>query len=371
MPDAAERIEELRARIREHNHRYYVLNEPIISDAEFDAMLRELVALEDEHPELITPDSPTQRVGTSVGELFRPVTHLRPLFSLDNAESMADLEAWAGRVERQLGALPRDTCRTQDRRSGRGARLRDGRLVHRRHAGTGPPARTSPPTCAPSTTVPFRLTRLDPCPILLRSGARSICPSTPSRSSTSGRCRGRRAAFHQPQERRGRIGPHEGLRRHRHPPAGHLDLPGRHHRGRASSSRLTPRPCGTWRSWVLRQPHLGGGVRPRRGGASTSEKQRMPATTCPIRPTVWSSRWTPCRTGASRLHLEGSPLGDRLQVPARGAGDRAHGHHGQRRQDRGGHPVRRPRAGVRRRGQRGDGHPPQPGPGCPQGHQGR
>jgi DNA ligase (NAD+) len=106
MSDVAERIEELRARIREHNHRYYVLNEPIISDADFDALLRELISLEEEHPELITPDSPTQRVGAPVGELFRPVTHLRPMFSLDNAETREQLASWEGRMERQLGRPP-------------------------------------------------------------------------------------------------------------------------------------------------------------------------------------------------------------------------------------------------------------------------
>ncbi len=106
MPEAAERIEELRAQIREHNHRYYVTGDVVISDAQFDALLRELVALEGEHPELVTPDSPTQRVGTAVGELFSPVTHLRPMFSLDNAESTEQVASWEARMERQLGRPP-------------------------------------------------------------------------------------------------------------------------------------------------------------------------------------------------------------------------------------------------------------------------
>jgi DNA ligase (NAD+) len=106
MSEAAARIEELRAQVREHNHRYYVLDEPIISDAQFDTLLRELIALEEEHPQLITPDSPTQRVGIPVGDLFRPVTHLRPMFSLDNAESREQVAAWEARLERQLGRAP-------------------------------------------------------------------------------------------------------------------------------------------------------------------------------------------------------------------------------------------------------------------------
>ena len=106
MPSAANRIDELRTQIREHNHRYYILDEPVVSDAQFDGMLKELKQLEADNPELVTTDSPTQRVGTPVGSLFQPVNHLRPLFSLDNAESREDLEAWELRMERQLGAAP-------------------------------------------------------------------------------------------------------------------------------------------------------------------------------------------------------------------------------------------------------------------------
>lgn len=105
-PEVSDRIEELRAEIREHNHRYYILNEPVVSDARFDELLRELIALESEHPDLITADSPTQRVGTPVDGQFQPITHLRPLFSLDNSETLQDLEAWEQRMERQLGGPP-------------------------------------------------------------------------------------------------------------------------------------------------------------------------------------------------------------------------------------------------------------------------
>jgi len=106
MSSPAERIEELRTQIRDHNHRYYVTGDVVISDAQFDGLLRELIALEDQHPDLITPDSPTQRVGAPVGELFRSVTHLRPMFSLDNAESREKVAAWEARMERQLGRPP-------------------------------------------------------------------------------------------------------------------------------------------------------------------------------------------------------------------------------------------------------------------------
>lgn len=106
MSDPAERITELREAIREHDRRYYVLDAPVVSDAEYDELMAELRDLEDAHPDLATDDSPTRRVGAAVGDLFAPVTHLRPLFSLDNAASADDLEAWGGRLERLLGRQP-------------------------------------------------------------------------------------------------------------------------------------------------------------------------------------------------------------------------------------------------------------------------
>jgi DNA ligase (NAD+) len=101
--EASERIEELRQRLRYHGYRYHVLDDPEISDFDYDQLLRELIALEEQHPLLITPDSPTQRVGGPIGDLFAPVRHLRPLFSLDNIEATSELEAWGLRLERGLG----------------------------------------------------------------------------------------------------------------------------------------------------------------------------------------------------------------------------------------------------------------------------
>ncbi|MGH8943105.1 MAG: NAD-dependent DNA ligase LigA, partial [Acidimicrobiia bacterium] len=106
MPEDASRIEELRSQVNEHLYRYHVLDDPIISDAQFDALIAELRRIEEENPELVTPDSPTQRVGAPVGDLFAPVRHLRPLFSLDNADSSDMLLAWEHRIERQLGRPP-------------------------------------------------------------------------------------------------------------------------------------------------------------------------------------------------------------------------------------------------------------------------
>jgi len=100
--DAPEKIEALREAIHRHNYLYYVENRPEISDAEYDRLLRELRALEDAHPELITPDSPTQGVGGRVGPAFAPVEHLLAMLSLDNATSPDDLREFEARIHRAL-----------------------------------------------------------------------------------------------------------------------------------------------------------------------------------------------------------------------------------------------------------------------------
>lgn len=106
--EAAERVEELRDRIRYHEHRYYVLDAPEVSDAEFDTLVNELKALEREHPELVTPDSPTQRVGGKPREGFVKVQHSSPLLSLDNSYDEGELRDWARRAEELAGTSKLD-----------------------------------------------------------------------------------------------------------------------------------------------------------------------------------------------------------------------------------------------------------------------
>ena len=104
--DAARRIDKLREEIRHHEHLYYVLDKPEISDAEYDALVNELKKLEAAHPELVTPDSPTQRVGGKPAEGFRKAQHSRPMLSLDNAYSEEELADWDRRVHELAGNLP-------------------------------------------------------------------------------------------------------------------------------------------------------------------------------------------------------------------------------------------------------------------------
>lgn len=103
---AAKRIEELRKLIEYHRWRYYVLDQPEISDREYDELMLELQRLEQDYPDLITPNSPTQRVGAPPAKEFRAVRHLLPMLSLDNAFTSEDLLAFDRRVRRILGEVP-------------------------------------------------------------------------------------------------------------------------------------------------------------------------------------------------------------------------------------------------------------------------
>jgi DNA ligase (NAD+) len=104
--DPAQRVDELRAAIRHHNALYFEHDAPEIPDADYDALVRELRALEDEFPDLRTVDSPTQRVGGAA--TFAPVRHSVPMMSLDNAFDFDELTAWGGRLERRLAAIDVD-----------------------------------------------------------------------------------------------------------------------------------------------------------------------------------------------------------------------------------------------------------------------
>src|SRR5690242_4970501 len=99
---AQERAEELRTEINQHNYRYYVLDQPSVSDAEYDRLFRELRDLEERFPELVTPESPTQRVGAEIVTTFAPHNHRVPMLSLDNAFGEEELREWDRKVRRFL-----------------------------------------------------------------------------------------------------------------------------------------------------------------------------------------------------------------------------------------------------------------------------
>lgn len=102
---AKKAIEKLRQEINYHNYRYYVLSDPVISDYDFDIRLKRLIALEEKYPELITPDSPTQRVGGQPIEVFPTVSHDPPMLSLDNTYSFDELREFDKRVRKQVAGV--------------------------------------------------------------------------------------------------------------------------------------------------------------------------------------------------------------------------------------------------------------------------
>ena len=106
----AERILQLRQQLHEHNHRYYVLNNPIISDQEFDFLMHELQDLEARHPEMSDPNSPSVRVGSDITKEFRQVEHRYPMLSLANTYNEQDIEEWYNQVKRGLEGEPFEVC---------------------------------------------------------------------------------------------------------------------------------------------------------------------------------------------------------------------------------------------------------------------
>jgi DNA ligase (NAD+) len=136
--DAAQRLTELREQIHHHDFRYYVENAPEVSDAEYDALVRELRELEARFPDLVTPDSPTQRVAGAAVDAFRPVAHRAAMLSLDNATSAPDLQEFEARLLRAVpGARPRYVCEPKIDGLGIALLYERGRLVRGATRGDG------------------------------------------------------------------------------------------------------------------------------------------------------------------------------------------------------------------------------------------
>ncbi|MBI5623924.1 MAG: NAD-dependent DNA ligase LigA [Elusimicrobia bacterium] len=132
-------IERLRREIREHDRRYYILDRPEVSDAEYDSLMRALKELEAAHPEAVTPDSPTQRVGGAASSDFKPVAHSGPMLSLENAVSEGEFRDWAARVAKGLGPGERPEYVIEPKIDGLSCALtyENGRLVRGATRGDG------------------------------------------------------------------------------------------------------------------------------------------------------------------------------------------------------------------------------------------
>jgi DNA ligase (NAD+) len=159
LEDIKNRIATLREDIRYHNYRYYVLDDPLIPDSEYDRLMRQLQALENQHPELISPDSPTQRVGHEPAKVFGEVKHGIPMLSLDNAFDEDELIAFDKRLRERLGAKRPIEYHAEPKLDGLAVSLlyRDGRLVQGATRGDGVTGEDITQNIRTIKSVPLRL----------------------------------------------------------------------------------------------------------------------------------------------------------------------------------------------------------------------
>lgn len=161
--DAAARIEELRAEIRRHERLYYVEDRPEITDAEFDALMRELRKLEEEHPDLVTSDSPTRRVGGAPVTELPSVRHEVPLLSLENAYNEEELKAWLIRVSDRLGGrTPEIVCELKIDGLSVSIVYENGVLVRAATRGDGTTGEDVTPNVKTIRSIPLRLREGEP-----------------------------------------------------------------------------------------------------------------------------------------------------------------------------------------------------------------
>ncbi len=151
------RAEELRAAIDDANRRYYILDDPAITDAEYDAMLRELIELEAAHPALRTPDSPTQRVGATPSERFAPFEHSAPMLSLANAFDEDELRAFDERVRKLAGVPLSYVCELKIDGLAIALDYRDGLLLRGGTRGDGRVGEEITPNLRTIPTIPLRI----------------------------------------------------------------------------------------------------------------------------------------------------------------------------------------------------------------------
>jgi len=163
-----QKIQKLREQINFHNHRYYVLDDPEVPDAEYDRLLRELEQLESEHPELITEDSPTQRVGASPLQSFDQVRHEVPMLSLGNCFTEEELDAFIKRIGDRLGSDEPIEFAVEPKLDGLAVSLRyeSGKLVQAATRGDGTTGENITQNVRTIHSVPLRLIGDDVPPVL-------------------------------------------------------------------------------------------------------------------------------------------------------------------------------------------------------------
>src|SRR3954453_11982261 len=164
-PEAKDRHRQLSEEIEDARWRYYVLDDPILSDADFDRRLRELEAIEEEFPELRTPDSPTQKVGGAVSTEFTARDHLQRMESLDNAFTYDELGSWYARLERDGVRAPALLCELKVDGLAINLLYEDGRLVRALTRGDGRTGEDVTPNVKTIESVPHRLAGTSEFPV--------------------------------------------------------------------------------------------------------------------------------------------------------------------------------------------------------------
>ncbi len=341
-PEAKERHRALTEEIEDARWRYYVLDDPTLDDADFDRRLRELEGLEEEFPELRTPDSPTQKVGGAVSTEFTAVDHLQRMESLDNAFSYDELATWHTRLARDGVDDPALLCELKVDGLAINLLYEGGRLVRALTRGDGRTGEDVTPNVRTVASVPDRLTGTDdvPGPRAGRGARRGVPPRGGLRAPQRVDDRGRQAGVRQPPQRRGGLAapegptrhgvsrPRDGLPRHRRAAGLRPGVPVRGLRGPPGLGPQRLRP-----DQGAAQPGEGAGVHRRR--------RRTPPHHRPLRDRrrrdQGRRRLPPA---ASRVDVTGAPLGDRVQVPARGGQRQAPLDRGQHRSHRPGDAVR-------------------------------
>jgi DNA ligase (NAD+) len=167
-PEAREEHRTLAEEIEDARWRYYVLDDPTLSDADFDHRMRRLEELEEEFPELRTPDSPTQKVGGAVSTEFTAVDHLEPMMSLDNAFSLSELEGWRDRLSREGVDEPDMLCELKVDGLAINLLYEDGRLVRAATRGDGRTGEDVTPNVRTIDNIPHRLTATEAYPVPTR-----------------------------------------------------------------------------------------------------------------------------------------------------------------------------------------------------------
>ncbi len=218
---------ELAEEVRQHQFRYYVRDAPIISDGEFDVLLGELNDLENQYPDLRTPDSPTQLVGGGFATDFASADHLERMLSLDNVFATDELRTWISRVEQETGPDLHYLCEVKIDGVALNLVYENGRLVRAATRGDGRTGEEVTLNARTIDDIPEKLTGTDeyPVPRAPRGAWRGVLPARGLRGTQRGARRGRQGAVREsPPELRGRVAAAEESGRHG-PQAPRNDLP--------------------------------------------------------------------------------------------------------------------------------------------------